>query len=72
MDEIEEKRCVVWVCITKGAHSDDRVELASTLYKYSVFPLVARHLETIDVYMAHVCFMSVVVTVWRSVGMFIV
>ena len=29
---------------------------------------VARCLETRDVYMAHACFMSVVVTVWGSVG----
>ena len=38
-----------------------------------LLPLVARCLETIDVcYMAHICFMSVVVTVCGSVGMFIV
>ena len=33
-----------------------------------LLPLVARCLETIDcMYMVHVCFMSVVVTVWGSV-----
>ena len=37
-----------------------------------LLPLVARCLETIDVYIAHVCFISVVVIVWRSVGMFVV
>ena len=38
------------------------------------FVIVARCLETIDVYvyMAHVCFMSVIVTVWGSLGMFVV
>ena len=35
--------------------------------------IVARCLETIDVYMWHMfVFMSVVVTVWGSVGMFVV
>ena len=29
--------------------------------------LVARCLETIDVYMVHTCYMSVIVTVWESV-----
>ena len=38
-----------------------------------LLPVVARWLETIDVcIMAHICFMSVVVTVWGSVGMFVV
>ena len=36
-------------------------------------PLVARCLETIDVCIWHMfVFMSVVVTVWESVGMFVV
>ena len=30
------------------------------------------HIDNICMYMAHVCFMSVVVTVWGSVGMFVV
>ena len=37
-----------------------------------LFPLVARCLETIDVCIWHMFFMSVVVTVWGSVGMFVV
>ena len=39
-----------------------------------LLPLVARCLETIEcMYMAHVCFlMSIVLTVWWSVGMFVV
>ena len=38
-----------------------------------LLPLVARCLETIDVCIWHMLvFMSVVVTVWRSVGMFVV
>ena len=38
-----------------------------------LFPLVARCLETIDVCIwRKFVFMSVVVTVWRSVGMFVV
>ena len=37
-----------------------------------LLPLVARCLETIDMYMTHVCFMYVVVTVWGSLGMFVV
>ena len=41
-----------------------------------LLPLVARCLETIDVcrilYIAHVYFMSVVVTLWGSVGKFVV
>ena len=40
---------------------------------FLLLPIVSRCLETIDVmYMVHVCFMSVVVTVWGSVGMFAV
>ena len=39
-----------------------------------LWPLVARFLETIDVCICIrlLVFMSVVVTVWRSVGMFVV
>ena len=37
-----------------------------------VLPLVTRCLETIDVRIWAVCFMSVVVTVWGSVRMFLV
>ena len=38
-----------------------------------LLPLVARYLETIDVCIWHMfVFMSVVVTVWGSVGMFVV
>ena len=39
-----------------------------------LLPLVAVCLETIDIYiyMAQVCFMSVVVIVWVSVGMIVV
>ena len=39
-----------------------------------LFPLVDRCIETIDVciWRMFVCFMSVVVTVWGSVGMFVV
>ena len=39
-----------------------------------VLPFVARCLETIDLcmYMAHVCYMSVVATVWGFVKMFVV
>ena len=38
-----------------------------------LLPLVAKFLETIDVYLWHMfVFMSVVVTVWGSVGMFVV
>ena len=37
-----------------------------------LFPLVARFLETIDLCIWHMfVFMSVVVTVWGSVGMFV-
>ena len=35
-------------------------------------PLVARCRDNICVYMEHVCFMPVVVTVWRSVRKFVV
>ena len=37
-----------------------------------LFPLVARCIETIDVYMWRVCFMSVVVTVCGLVGILVV
>ena len=37
-----------------------------------LLPLVARCLETIDVCIWRMFFMSVVVTVWGSVGMFVV
>ena len=69
----------VWM-LQRG-HSGDGYVLASTLCKYDLRKgylfvlswLVARCLETIDVCMWRMCvFMSVVVTVWGSVGMFVV
>ena len=43
------------------------------MHSILLLPLVARCLETIDVCIWHMfVFMSVVVTVWVSVGMFVV
>ena len=51
--------------------SGDGCVLASTLLL--LLPLMVRCLETIDVCIWHMfVFMSVVVTVWGSVGMFVV
>ena len=67
----------VWM-LQRG-HSGDGCDLASTLCKYDLrkgdlFVLSwARCLETIDVCIWRMfVFMSVVVTVWGSVGMFVV
>ena len=67
----------VWM-LQRG-HSGDGCVLASTLCKYDLrkgdllLPIVARCLETIDVCIWRMfVFMSVVVTVWGSVGMFVV
>ena len=44
-----------------------------SLSSETILPLVARCLETIDVCIWHMfVFMAVVVTVWGSVGMFVV
>ena len=47
--------------------------MAEVCAVFFLLPLVARCLETIDVCIWHMfVFMSVVVTVWGSVGMFVV
>ena len=58
---IEEIMCVVCVSVTEG-HSSDGCDLASTLCKYD--------LRECDLFV--LSFMSVVVIVWGSVGMFVV
>ena len=60
----------------KGATSEAGKSLfraASVWWSILLLPLVARCLETIDVCIWRMLvFMSVVVTVWGSVGMFVV
>ena len=59
--------------VRRGSLSSELLMCGGGVRSILLLPLVARCLETIDVlYMAHVCFMSVVVTVWGSVGMFVV
>ena len=56
----------------RGSISSELLICGGGVHSILLLPLVARCLETIDVCIWHMFFLSVVVTVWRSVGMFVV
>ena len=57
----------------RGSISSELVMCGGGVRSILLLPLVARYLETIDVCIWHMfVFMSVVVIVWSSVGMFVV
>ena len=59
--------------VRRGSISSVLLMCGGGMRSILVLPLVARGIETIDVCIWHMfVFMSVVVTVWGSVGMFVV
>ena len=59
--------------VRRGSISSELLMCGGGVRSILLLPLVARCLETIDVCIWHTfVFMSVVVTVWGSVGMFVV
>ena len=59
--------------VRRGSLSSELLMRSGGLRSILLLPLVARFLETIDVCIWRIfVFMSVVVTVWGSVGMFVV
>ena len=59
--------------VRRGSLSSELLMCGGGVRSILLLPLVARCLETIDVCIWHMfVFMSVVVTVWGSVGMFVV
>ena len=59
--------------VRRGSLSSELLMCGGGVHIILLLPLVARCLETIDVCIWHMfVFMSVVVTVWGSVGMFVV
>ena len=59
--------------VRRGSISSELLVCGGGVRSILLLPLVARCLETIDVCIWHMfVFMSVVVTVWGSVGMFVV
>ena len=62
-----------WARVRRGSISSELLVCGGGVRSILLLPLVARCLETIDVYIwCMFVFMSVVVTVWGSVGMFVV
>ena len=58
--------------VRRGSLSSELLMCSGGVHSILLLPLVARCLETIDVCIWHMfVFMSVVMTVWGSVGMFI-
>ena len=56
-----------------GSISSELIMCGGGVSSFLLLPLVARYLETIDVCIWHMfVFMYVVVTLWVSVGMFVV
>ena len=59
--------------VRRGSISSELLMYSGGVHIFLLLPLVARCLETIDVCMWRMfVFMSVIVTVWGSVGMFVV
>ena len=59
--------------VRRGSLSSEPLVCGGGVHSILLFPLVARCLETIDVCIWRMfVFMSVVVTVWGSVGMIVV
>ena len=62
-----------WARVRRGSISSELLVCGGGVRSILLLPLVARCLETIDVCIWRMfVFMSVVVTVWGSVGMFVV
>ena len=62
-----------WARVRRGSISSELLVCSGGVCSILLLPLVARCLETIDVCIWRMFgFMSVVVTVWGSVGMFVV
>ena len=62
-----------WARARRGSLSSELLICGGDVHNIMLLPLVARCLETIDVCIWRMfLFMSVVVTVWGSVGMFVV
>ena len=62
-----------WARVRRGSLSSELLMCGGGVRSILLLPLVARCLETIDVCIWRMfVFMSVVVTVWGSVGMFVV
>ena len=60
-----------WARVRHGSISSEVIMYGGGVRSILLLPLVARCLQTRYVcILTHVCFMSVVVTVWVSVGMF--
>ena len=59
--------------VRRGSISSERLMCGGGMHSILLLPLVARCLETIDVCIWRMfVFMSVIVIVWGSVGMFVV
>ena len=58
--------------VRRGSLSSELLLCGGGVHSILLLPLVARCLETINVCIWHILFMSVVVTVWGSVEMFVV
>ena len=59
--------------VRRGSNCSDHLMCGGGVRSILLLPIVARCQETIDVYVWHMfVFMSVVVTVWWSLGMFVV
>ena len=62
-----------WARVRRGSISSELLVCGGGVRSILLLPLVARCLETIDICIWRMfVFMSVVVTVWESVGMFVV
>ena len=62
-----------WARVRRGSISSELLVCGGGVRSILLLPLVARCLETIDVCIwLMFVFMSVVLTVWESVGMFVV
>ena len=62
-----------WARVRRGSLSSELLVCGGGVRSILLLSVVARCLETIDVCIWHMfIFMSVVVTVWGSVGMFVV
>ena len=61
---------IIFRRVRRESISSDLLICGGGVRSILLLPIVARHYRCM--YMAHVCFMSVVVTVWGSVGMFVV
>ena len=62
-----------WARVRRGSISSEQLMCGGGVSSILLLPLVDRCIETIDVCIWHMfVFMSIAVTVWGSVGMFVV